>query len=578
MSRAIEACAPRSPTVTPTVSSPPLRVVNPVASASSPRYVEMNRAFGAQSDGGRNMEVAMAATVFRDLQSAGHIPAGARLADTPPASGAGLRGTSYEARLVELIRDRDGNGRLDLDVEGLRSSGLLTGWPTAAQVEGAISGAPRARLSDDFIRNQARNSGLNDYGAVNARGRSVQSYSSGMVLTTAQDRSSQAFVDDVGRRAAQSPEESRRVASEALAGAQALNGRGDQRHAQELLAGTGDQLQAAGRLDDAARVYRELRNAPYASTPVNLVQGRIDSVRRASPDFNPQSGVISVTNGGTTTEIVPRNYQSTYGELAERRLGQIDQTREMQRVTGRADLDPRNMDHARDYFQHYAQGRGTEEVRGEYQRYLQNFYNHAGQGVTWDPAIRPNDRPGRMTDMLRDQPRDGAGRTIVDCEGYTYMNQAILGGVRRDDGSPRFDIVQAGRASHVTSGVLDRGTGQGFAVNNDQATMLTGNLVRNDRWDMEVAGQGIARNIGGNYYDVIGIGRTPEEASPTEPQRNPAENGAPRVGTFVYNGERIIGRVDQRMHDDFLRSQETLGPPSISEYLGQLDRGQRTLP
>ncbi len=568
---------PQSPTVTPTVSAPPLRVVNPVASSSSPRYVEMNRAFGTQRDGGRNMEVAMAATVFRDLQAAGHIPAGARLADAPPAAGAGLRGTSYEARLVELIRDRDTNGRLDLDVEGLRSSGMLTGSPSADQVESAISGAPRTRLSDEFLRTQARNSGLNEYGAVNARGRSVQSYSSGMVLTTAQDRSSQAFVDDVGRRAGQSPEESRRVANEAILGAQALNGRGDQRHAQELLAGTGDRLQAAGRLDDAARVYRELQGAPYASTPVNLVQDRIDSVRRSTPDFNAQTGVIAATNGGTTTEIVPRNYQSTYGDLASRRLGQIDQTREMQRVTGRADFDPRNMDHARDYFQHYAQGRGTDEVRGEYQRYLQNFYNHAGQGVTWDPAIRPDDRPGRMTDMLRDQPRDGAGRTIVDCEGYTYMNQSILGGIRRDDGSPRFDIVQAGRAAHVTSGALDRATGQGFTINNDQTAPLTGRLVQNDRWDMGVVAQGVARDIGGQYYDVIGFGRTPSTAIPTEEQRAPNEHGAPRVGTFVYDGQRIVGQVDQRMHDDFLRSQETLGPPSISEYLGQVDSGARTL-
>ncbi|MCB9649181.1 MAG: hypothetical protein H6730_21630 [Deltaproteobacteria bacterium] len=128
-----------------------------MAGASAPRYIEMNRRFDTQSDGGRDMEVAMAATVFRDLQDAGHIPAGARLADEPPGSGGSLRGTSYEARLVELITDRDGNGRLDLDMDRLRSA-ALPGAPPATSWSRPSPAAPgpSSRTTSSAGRTAAR--------------------------------------------------------------------------------------------------------------------------------------------------------------------------------------------------------------------------------------------------------------------------------------------------------------------------------------------------------------------------------------------------------------------------------------
>jgi hypothetical protein len=569
-------------------------MVDPVVSSSAPRYVEMGRDFRRESDGGRNLEVAMAATMFRDLQRAGLIDSSAHLADEPPngASGAasGLRGTSYEARLVELIRDRDGNGRLDVDMDRLRDSGLLSRSATTDQLERAISGTPRERLSDTFINGQARDSGLNDYGvAPNSRGRQVQSYSQGMVLSGTQDRATQTFGQEAPDRARRSPEEARRLANEAITGAQVLTGRGDQRNAQELLVRTGDSLQQAGRHDDARRVYQELQRPPYRDTQVNLVQDRLDAERARVQNFQEGRHVIPVDSPHSHATVDPTSYRSTYGQLADRRLAQIDQTQRMQQLTGRTELDPRNMDHVRDYFQRYSEGRTTDQVRGEYQSYLQNFYAHSGDGVEWTSSIPQNERPARMTEILRDQPRDASGRAIIDCEGYTYMTDSILGGVRNPDGNRRFDLVYAERPGHVTTGVFDRNSGQGFGQNNGDTTMFEGRFTTpigrqrrgvepsigagTAQWDSQAVAQATARSIATDHYNVIGLGRTPEAARASD------DTGLPRVGAYIYDGDRIIGTVTPQFRDGYAEwRNRRLGGGSVSEYLGALDRGEARAP
>ncbi|MFO0725986.1 MAG: hypothetical protein U1E65_19535 [Myxococcota bacterium] len=565
-------------------------MVNPVASGSSPRYVEMGRTFSGESDGGRNLELSMAATVFRDLQSAGYISSSARLADAPPsgASGtaSGLRGTSYEARLVELIRDRDGNGKLDIDMDRLRDSGLLSRSATPEQLESAISGRPRDALSDTFLNNQDRKSGLNDYNvSPNARGRTVQGYSRGMVLNGTQDRQNETYAASLPGRVSQSPEEARRVANEAIAGAQALTGRGDQRNAQDLLVRSGDALQNAGRLDDARRVFRELQNPPYRDTQTNLVQDRLDQVRRTTPGFDEARHVIPVDSPHAHSTIHATDYRSTYGGLADRRLAQIDQTQEMQRLTGQASIDPRNMDQVRDYFQRYAAGEGghprsTEEVRGEYQRYMQNFYAHSGDGVEWTSSIPQDQRPGRMTEILADQPRDASGRTIVDCEGYTYMSRSILGGINAADGHPRFAVMFAERPGHVTTGVFDRLSGQGFSQNNGDMTMFDRNFIvpsgprrrgapdPGGHFDVEAMGQATAHSIATNHYNVVGLGMTPSAADTMDDGTPPL----PRVGRFLYDGDRVIGTVTPEFRANYEAWTRTQLNPTVSGYLASLDR------
>ena len=535
-------------------------MTSPVASGAS-RYIEMGRRFDTQSDGGRDMEVAMAATVFRDLQDAGHIPAGARLADEPPSSGAGVRGTSYEARLVELITDRDSNGRLDLDLDRLRSAGIVSGSPSSEALERTLTEGARPRLSDDFVGRQASRSELSRYGVPDARGRRVQRYSQGMVLRGAQDRAQGSFVAEATERAGRGPEEGRRVASEGIAGAQVLLRQGDQRHAQTLLADTGAALMSAGRRDDARRVFSELNQPPYAGTSVNLMQSQMDATQRADRDYSPGDD-IRVESGGTVNSVDVSDFRATYGDLARQRIAQIDAQDRMETTLGRR-VDPADMADAQAYFQQYARGHGTDEVRQEYQRYLEAFYVHTGRGVEWSGAVAEDDRPAQMTELLSHQPTDDAGRRLVDCEGYTYMTEAILGGVTDEAGDRRFDVAYASRPGHIIGGVFDRSSGEGFTVNNDDTRMMQGDLST-DRGRATALGQ----ELSGGYYNIVGVGRRPSQTTTQQ------EDGTPRAGALIWTGSQFEGVVSPAFQQSYRTwRDERFGGGSVSEYIAYLARG-----
>ena len=506
------------------------------------RVVENNRDYRTLPDRGVGLERAMAVTAFRDLQRAGLISSSARLSDAPPASaasGTGLAGTSYEARMVSLIRDADGNGRLELDVERLRSSGMLTGSPTADQVERAIAGAPRATVSDTFLRSQTetsrgiawdtRGSDLTSGRVVNARGREVQRHSTGLVMQT-----------DAERRAREDPAVARRTADSAIAGAQLLESRSpaDPAGARTLLTNTGDTLLRAGRLDDAERVYRELQRAPHAGAPVNLMQGEIDRARAASSCFDPTRHVLQFDNNGTHTEVTPRNYASTYGDVATRRLDQISQTRSMQAVVG-PDADPHDLSQVRRYMTDYARTHSTEQVSGEYQRYLQNFYAHSGNnGVTWRSDVPLADRGARAQELTSGQPADASGRRIIDCEGYAAITDHVFRDMPGADGRPRFAVMHAGRDDHVIAGVADR-DGRFFTVNNDQARMTPpGTRPSAALGDM----------IANGHTEVIHMGPTPADAVAVR-----EGSGEPVPGGLVWSAARggPIAVVDDQWVADY---------------------------
>jgi hypothetical protein len=536
------------------------------AVSSSPTYLENNRTLSPDDDNGnRDQELAMGAVVFRDLQREGLIDKDAKLADRPPASGkpAGLRGTSYEARLTELVTDQDKNGKLDIDLDRLSKSGMLTKPTTPAELERVLSG-PQDQLSDKFIGGQdPSRSKLSAFGIKNQRGQDVQDASKGMVLSGAQERQTQAFIDDAKTRMKSGPEEAKRVADEAIMGAQVLTQRGDQRNAQALLSGTGDALQAGERLDQSARVWRELRKPPYKDTPVNVVQDKIDEVKVADPNYK-DGQVIQFSSGVNTDRLAPDGFKSTYGATADRRLAQIDQNQRMNKTLGRP-ASPQSVDDARDYFNAYAKGKTTDQVRTEYQSYLKNFYVHTGDGVDWDPKIDPKDRPAQLQSMLNQQDQTKDGRTLVDCEGFSYLTDHILGGVSNPDGSKRFDVTYARNSEHVITGVFDRGGGLGFTVNNSNTTLLA---VRPN--DPAAENNAIASQLAGSAYEVLGFGANQDDAAVWS-------GGHLKPGAMVYDGatHQLVGSVTSQFADAFDRARaERGGYLSASQFVGLIDQGK----
>ncbi|MBK8011621.1 MAG: hypothetical protein IPK13_09730 [Deltaproteobacteria bacterium] len=532
-------------------------MTNPVASTTAPQYLEMERAFARESDGGRDLEVAMAATTFRSLQDAGYIPTGTRLADRPPRSASGgLSGTTYEARLVELIRDRDGNGRLDIDIDSLRSSGMLTGSPTTQDLTTALHGR-QSRLTDRFVLGQDSRSELTDHLRISSRGRTVQRYSQGITLSSTQDRSTEAFVGEIPARVREGHGDE--AARDAISGAQVLSARGQQHDAQTLLRQAGDGLMEAGDRSAARRVFAELGRPPYRDTQVSLVQSSIDEVRGATGFAPTGRQRIQITReDGTQTHIAPTSFQSTYGELAELRTRQMDFEDRMESTLGRP-ADPHNLTDARAYFQEYARGHSVDQVRQTYGQYLDTFYAHPGSGVDWEPSRHEDDRAAHLQGMLDQQPTDDAGRRITDCEGFAYLTENILGDVRREDGSHRFDVRYASRPGHIIAGAFDRESGEGFTVNNASTEMVEGPAA-----DERSRTRAMAGEISGGYYNVVGYGSSPSEATAVD------EDGLPRFGSIVWDGHQGRQLVDFPFQESFRQWRER--HESLSPTIGRFVR------
>jgi hypothetical protein len=240
----------------------------------------------AEPGGADALRRALALTTLRELQGASLVPTSATLDQPVPG-----KSTTYEAALLGTIGDANGNGRPDLDVEALRGSGVLTRPSSNSRLE-ALLGGSKAPLTDQFIRDKDPGSvavtGLPFFMAscgpppLTERGKAAQRAGAGLSLTS-----------DLDARVAKSPEEARKVAREAVAGAQFFDASKDPAAARELLVRSGEALYARDRLQDAQSVFRELAREP-----------------RAAAKLDPRPAGVS---------------DETCGALADRRLADIHQ-------------------------------------------------------------------------------------------------------------------------------------------------------------------------------------------------------------------------------------------------------------
>ncbi len=262
--------------------------------------------------------------------------------------------------------------------------------------------------------------------------------------------------------------------------------------AHELLA-EGDRLTKAGKYDEAEKAYEKLQKAPYSDLDVGSPEGAMsggepttaDAEGKIFRDYETGKNKTRMPENKLREDgtVLPPDLRMKAGDVAARRQDQAKQVEQMSKTHGRT-ADPHNVNDAKEYFQRRANGEpppppkagpqlSTDNLRQEYDTYLKNFYTHAGEGgVKW--GTEPNDRPGHMNEMLAGQPRDAAGRTLIDCEGYGAMTHAIFGDMKDKSGNKRFEILHSatGSGNHVIAGVFDRnappGNDQSFYVNNDR--------------------------------------------------------------------------------------------------------------
>lgn len=498
----------------------------------TPRRLELLRptSFKTEADGGRTLELAMAVTVFRRLQSAGLVPAKARLADEVPKR-EGLESKTYESRLIELIKDTDGNGKLELDLEALAGSKLLSSASTPEALEAALAGRTTGTVPDAFIERQASKSKLD------LKGDGVKKYASSMVLTNEQDA---AVINSLTARAKAEPAA---VSREAVAAAQVLSMKGRSAEARALLETTGDALAAGGNFAQARAVFQTLTEAPHADVKRNLLQNEIDLTRTNKP-FDEKREVLVRSSSGNELKLDTEKFASTVGATAKTRLEQLSVQERMSTALGRP-VDPGSMKDAGAYFQAYSKGHDAKAVASEFQSYLQAFYKHSGSGVEWNRSIPQDARAGRLDELLGPQLQDEAHRRVVDCEGFAYLSDRLLGGIQNADGSRRFQVEYATRPGHVIAAVTEPATKQFFVVNNENVSEPEARGSTADQHER------IARVLCGTDENVVGISTRQSES---EPMIDRNKFLPPRLGTFVWNGRAIVGEIDasqQQRYTDY---------------------------
>lgn len=419
-----------------------------------------------------DMEVAMAATIFRDLQKAGYIPEDAEMADSPPCKSDSVEGSSYEAILVELIGDKDRDGKFDIDLDELVDSGIvhapnacITGNTLVAELEGH-----RDALSDGFLRAQDSASDLSQCDIfcigedlITDKGERVQEFSENMLFTSNIEHEIEGVSSRLGYMTGSE------VATQTVLRAQVLREKGDASSSRRLLAGTMDQLIVAGEYDAAETIAKELQSAALKDEEVSTVVDHQHS-------WVSRLGNIGNFEGGNTTYTKPHKHMSTLGEVGADRVAQIDMARTMAAAVSLPEgetFNPWNSDHATAYFQTRVDaGASTEALGNEFHAYLETFYNHSGKGVTWDKSMALDDRAANVDELMSHQINDLAGRKIVDCEGYAYLNEKIIGGLKDEDGEQMFDIRYMSTTNHVIGGAFEKNGDGGFSVNNDTVTHL----------------------------------------------------------------------------------------------------------
>jgi len=425
---------------------------------------------GDRIPGAANMEVAMAATLFRDLKEAGYLPEDAELADHPPCKSDSVDGGSYEAILVELITDKDRDGKLDIDLDELVMSGMLkdTGvCITGAALIDSLEGK-REGLSDAFLREQNSSSDLSycdifciGEDIISDKGREVQDFSQNMVLS----RNVETEIDRVAGNIEALG--GAKVAQDTILQAQLLRQKGDASSSRRLLSGTMDELIAANEWDAAETIAAEFQSAALADEEVSTV---VDH----QLGWRTSRGSVGHLADGNTTYIRPNKFNSTLGEVGTRRMAQIDMARTMADAVSLPEgvkFDAYNPEHVTLYLQSKVDGgASTEDIAEAYRGYLDSFYSHSKKSVTWNDDIALDDRAENIPALMGNQPRELGGRKIVDCEGFAFLTEKIMGDLKDSEGAALMDVRYMATSTHIIAGAVAKDGSGGFSVNNTTVT------------------------------------------------------------------------------------------------------------
>lgn len=243
-----------------------------------------------------------------------------------------------------------------------------------------------------------------------------------------------------------------------LAGASALAGPNAPARQQAAASAAAEVFSLADRLSSVGR-HSEARQVLATFADSTLAQEHTSATQ----------GLRATTRTRYATLRIAEN-PMTYRELAQNRMEQASLNAEASRVLGRVANLERPQD-ARAFFERAALRRSPDELRGVFADYARTFYVHSGNGADWTNNMSPSTRASSFDHLTWDLPRDRAGRTVIDCEGYGMLAERMLGRLHDRSGREVFQVQHAlaTDASHVIATVTDRAN-RSFIVNNDDVS------------------------------------------------------------------------------------------------------------
>ncbi len=380
--------------------------------------------------------------------------------------------STYEAALRVLVTDANDDGRFDINADLLNRSGLLESsgaCVTDLRIQNALNDdydPAREWLEDqssdaDNSRDLfgASTEFVTVYGGLTDEGRAVerlddQGFETDIDRYYSQVKASMRESNEQGDIAA--------VVTAAIAGASDLNRYFEHRKAAQLLA-----MAFRSAVNDETQTTN-LITAIQTNERLERVGDQTVDIRLSSTlwfDFDRNEDILIDEARGdfriTIDELI---------ELAQTRMGFINTVDSS--VEGDVQDTP-TLSNMTEYMHQLVSTATLAEVKTALGNALSSQFVHSGGGVDYE-GFPGSTRSDNMQDLYDALSQDGAGRYVIDCDGFVAFARHFL-----DDGSNRFGFVFMDKrtrsllrdgyydaSTHALLAVLELETEQGFIVDN----------------------------------------------------------------------------------------------------------------
>ena len=457
-------------------------------------FSQRYRRDGELRDDAEEIELGVLVRIFYNLQMAELIPESKHLGDDLNSCQRAAMGTimdemgvsrgitgcsvpaTYEAALRILVTDADDNGRFDIDIDALYRSRLTNLSQTSCVDTSVLERAINAEEdpTDDWLDDQSDNADhsndifgqstqfVNRFGALTDEGDAVRDLDDSYAITDIERNfwrvrnAMRDFVDEGNNSEA---------VSLAISGANDLFSGGGWAEAAQLMAFG---FRAAV---DSETLTQQLLSAleedqHLARVLDETVDSRLTSGLRLGFDSNSD---VTIRADGDDFDITLRELVSQV-QARQAFVNTVDEA-----VEGDVSLTPTLEEMTSYMHQLVASTASLEQIKTALRTALTSQFVHSGRGVEY-PSYPGASRASNMPGLYSSLSQDGAGRFVIDCDGFVAFARHFL-----DAGTGRFDFLFMDRryrdplreniyrgSTHALMAVMEPESENGFIINNNR--------------------------------------------------------------------------------------------------------------